>query len=414
MVRVSYGGLSAQDVVYSSGMTAARDPVRELPDGFPAPPPEAAALSGTLVRRIQACIEASGGWLPFERFMEIALYEPGLGYYSAGSTKLGAAGDFVTAPELSPLFGRCIARQLDEFLRDGFDHVLEIGGGSGALASDVLQALASSGRLPESYSILEVSAELRERQRARILATVPGLIERVEWIDSLPTGARALVIANEVLDAIPTHVVRVREGIVEELGVVIGGDGASFKREYRSAEGALLDAARLLTLPEGYETEINLRARAFVRSLGAAIDSGLVLLIDYGWSAADYYHPQRARGTLMCHYRHRAHEDPLILPGLQDITAHVDFTAIADAALEGGMEVLGYTTQAQFLVNCGITEMLAEADPTDARSYVALAGQAQKLLSPSEMGERFQVLALGKNVMRPLMGFARGDRTHTL
>jgi SAM-dependent MidA family methyltransferase len=395
-------------------MTDVRRPTRELPEGFPAPPPEAAALSATLTRRIQAEIEASGGWLPFERFMDVALYAPGMGYYSAGSTKLGPAGDFVTAPELSPLFGRCLARQVDELLRDGFDHVLEIGGGSGALAAQVLQAQAGLSRMPVRYSILDVSAELRERQRAHIAAVVPELLDRVEWIDSLPSRARAVVIGNEVLDAIPTQIVRVRDGMVEALGIVIGGEGQPFEREYRPAGGDVLAAARLVNLPEGYETEISLRARAFVKSLGAAIDSGAVLLVDYGYSSAEYYHPQRSRGTLMCHYRHRAHEDPLILPGLQDITAHVDFTAMADAALEAGMNVLGYTTQADFLVNCGISEILAEADPTDLREYAPLAAQAQKLLAPAEMGERFKVLALGKNVTLPLRGFARGDITHRL
>jgi SAM-dependent MidA family methyltransferase len=395
-------------------MTATSGPTRELPEGFPAPPPDAAALSATLTRAIQAEITASGGWLPFECFMDVVLYAPGMGYYSAGSTKLGAAGDFVTAPELSPLFGRCVARQVDALLHDGFDHVLEIGGGSGALAAQVLQAQSSVGFCPQRYSILDVSAELRERQRAHLAAAVPELLDRVEWIDSLPSGVRAVIIGNEVLDAIPTQVVRVRESRVEALGVVIGNDGKPFEREYRLAGGELSEAALLLNLPEDYETEINLRARAFVRSLGAAIDSGVVLLVDYGYSSAEYYHPQRSRGTLMCHYRHRAHEDPLILPGLQDITAHVDFTAMADAAIEAGMSVLGYTTQADFLVNCGIAEMLSETEPADLRNYVPLASQAQKLLAPSEMGERFKVLAVGKNVTTPLLGFARGDRTHTL
>jgi SAM-dependent MidA family methyltransferase len=395
-------------------MTSFRSPTERLPEGFPPPPPEGAAASAALVGIIRGEIEACGGWLAFERFMDLALYAPGLGYYSGGSTKLGAGGDFVTAPEISPLFGRSLARQLEELLRDGFDHVIELGGGSGALAAHVLQAHATSGLLPARYSILEPSAELRERQRSHIAAAVPALAERVEWIDALPNAVRAVVLANEVLDAIATRVVRVRGGTVEELGVKLGGDGASFEREYRPAGGELLEAARLLALPDGYETEINLRARALIRALGTAIERGVVLLVDYGYSSADYYHPQRSRGTLMCHYRQRAHEDPFVLPGLQDITAHVDFTAMADAALEAGMSVLGYTTQADFLVNCGIAEMLAELDATDLRAYVPAAGAAQKLLAPSQMGERFKVLALGKGVSRPLIGFARGDRTHTL
>jgi SAM-dependent MidA family methyltransferase len=383
-------------------------------DTLPPPPAEAQALSTELAGRIRTEITAAGGWLPFERFMDLALYAPGLGYYSAGSTKLGAAGDFVTAPELSPLFGRCVARQLRELAAEGFDEMLEIGGGSGALAVQILQELAAYGEAPERYLILEVSAELRERQRTRISAAAPELLQRVEWIDCLPERAHLLVIANEVLDAIPTHVVRSTRAGIEELGVAFGESDPAFQRQYRAARGELLAVARSLQLPESYETEINLRARAFTNTLADAMERGIVLLIDYGYSAAEYYHPQRSRGTLMCHYRHHAHEDPLILVGLQDITAHVDFTSAADAALAGGMEVAGYTTQAQFLVNCGITDMLAELDSSDLRSYVPVASQAQKLLSPAQMGERFKVLALAKGVSRPLTGFALGDRTHTL
>jgi SAM-dependent MidA family methyltransferase len=383
------------------------------PAALPAPPPEAQASSEALAREIRAEIGSAGGWIGFERFMELALYAPGLGYYSGGSTKLGAAGDFVTAPEVSPLFGRCVARQLEELLSRGLNRIVEIGGGSGALATHVLKALATARCLPERYSILEVSGELRERQRDAIGSATPELLERVEWLDALPASADAIVIANEVLDAIPTHVIRVAADGVEELGVGVASDGTHFERRYRPAGTQLAAAAQALALPDGYESEINLRARAFVRSLGAAIARGAVLLVDYGYSAAEYYHPQRSRGTLMCHYRHRAHEDPFAFVGLQDITAHVDFTAAADAALEAGLSVLGYASQAQFLVNCGITDMLSEVAADAFRSYAPLAAQAQKLLSPSEMGERFKVLALGRDISRPLLGFARGDRTHT-
>ncbi|MGZ9013883.1 MAG: class I SAM-dependent methyltransferase [Burkholderiales bacterium] len=383
------------------------------PNELPPPPPEAEALSAELRARIQTEIEAAGGWLSFECFMELALYAPGLGYYSAGSTKLGPAGDFITAPEHSPLFGRCVARQVEELLATGVSEVLEIGGGSGALAAEVLQALATSSRIPERYSILEVSAELRERQRARIAAAVPALFERVRWIDALPSKTQTVVLANEVLDAMPVHVVRVHDDGIDELGVALAA-GERFERQYRPATGELLSVAQTLRLPAGYETEINLRARAFTRALAASIDRGVALIIDYGYTRAEYYHPQQLRGTLMCHYRHRAHEDPLVLVGLQDITAHVDFTAIADAALESGMKVLGYTSQADFLVNCGIADMLSEADSANVRAYIPLAAQAQMLLSPAEMGERFKVLALGKGISLPLAGFTRGDRTHTL
>jgi SAM-dependent MidA family methyltransferase len=221
------------------------------------------------------------------------------------------------------------------------------------------------------------------------------------------------VIANEVLDAIPTRIVRFDRGAIEEVGVGANAENDGFERACRPASGALLEAARALDVPEPYETEINLAARAFVRTVSAMIESGAAIFIDYGFPAREYYHPQRSRGTLMCHYRHHAHDDPLSLVGLQDITSHVDFTAIADAALDAGLHVLGYTTQAQFLLDCGITDLLAETSPDDVEAYAPLASQAHKLLGPHEMGELFKVMAIGRGVAEPLVGFSR-DRTHTL
>jgi SAM-dependent MidA family methyltransferase len=379
---------------------------------LPAPPPEAEAVGERLRHRIAAEIENSGGWISFARFMELALYAPALGYYSAGSAKLGAAGDFVTAPELTPLFGSSLARQVAQVVGQGIPNLIEVGAGSGALAARLLNALESTGNLPERYLILEVSADLRERQRSRIEAEAPHLLSRVDWLDALPAPVDALLIANELLDAVPASLVRMHEGSIEEIGVTLA-DGR-FERAARPATGALLDAAKALNLPDDYETEINLAARALVRSFAAAIARGAMLFIDYGFPAAEYYHPQRSRGTLMCHYRHHAHDDPLTLVGLQDITAHVDFTSIADAAIDGGMRVLGYTAQAQFLINCGITDLLAQTPADDARTYAPLAAQAQKLLSPAEMGELFKVIAFGRGIEGPLLGFMRGDRAHTL
>jgi SAM-dependent MidA family methyltransferase len=379
---------------------------------LPAPPPEAEAVGERLRHRIAAEIENSGGWISFARFMELALYAPALGYYSAGSAKLGAAGDFVTAPELTPLFGSSLARQVAQVVGQGIPNLIEVGAGSGALAARLLSALESTGNLPERYLILEVSADLRERQRTRIEAEAPHLLSRVEWLDALPAPIDALLIANELLDAVPASLVRAREGSIEEIGVTLA-DGR-FERAARPATGALLAAAKALNLADDYETEINLAARALVRSFAAAITRGAMLFIDYGFPSAEYYHPQRSRGTLMCHYRHHAHDDPLTLVGLQDITAHVDFTSIADAALEAGLEVLGYTSQARFLVNCGITDLVAMTNAEDVRAYAPLASQTQKLLSPAEMGELFKVIAIGRGIDAPLSGFARGDRTHAL
>jgi SAM-dependent MidA family methyltransferase len=379
---------------------------------LPLPPPAAEAVGERLRHVIAAEIEAAGGWISFAHYMALALYAPGLGYYSAGSTKLGAAGDFVTAPELSTLFGRSLARQVAQVIGQGIPDVIEVGAGSGALAAELLNALDASGDLPERYLILELSADLRERQRSRIEAAAPHLLARVEWLDALPAQVDALLLANELLDAVPASLVRMSEGAIAEVGVALT-DG-NFERAARPATGELLAAAQALNLPDDYETEINLAARALVRSFAATINRGAMLFIDYGFPAAEYYHPQRSRGTLMCHYRHHAHDDPLTLVGLQDITAHVDFTAVADAAIDARMRMLGYTTQAQFLINCGITDLLAETPAHDARAYAPLAAQAQKLLSPAEMGELFKVIGFGRGVEGPLLGFVRGDRSHTL
>jgi SAM-dependent MidA family methyltransferase len=240
----------------------------------------------------------------------------------------------------------------------------------------------------------------------------PYLAERVHWIDELPARIDGVLIANEVLDAMPVHVIRTRDGAIEETG--IASDAAGFVREPRPAKGELLAVATALDLPDDYETEINLAAKAFVTTAAHALERGALIFIDYGFPAAEYYHPQRSRGTLMCHYRHRAHEDPLALIGLQDITAHVDFTSIADAAVTAGASVLGYTSQAQFLINCGITDFLAELPAADTAAYAPRASEAQKLMSPAEMGELFKVIAFGRGIDVPLLGFARGDRTHKL
>ncbi|MDB5923767.1 MAG: hypothetical protein JWN13_2703 [Betaproteobacteria bacterium] len=382
---------------------------------LPLPPADALALSAELQQQIRSEIAASGGWISFARYMELALYSPGAGYYSAGSTKLGPGGDFVTAPEISPLFGRSVARQIGQLMETGVRTIIEVGAGSGALATDLLQSLSALDRLPEHYQILEVSADFRERQRERIASAVPNAIGRVQWLETLPHSTDAILIANEVLDAMPAHVIRTRSGgHIDELGVGEDANGEAFERIFRPAGAPLLAAARALDLPDDYETEINLASRAFVKSFARRIARGALLFFDYGFPRAEYYHPQRSRGTLMCHYRQQVHTDPFVLPGLQDITAHVDFTAVADAGVEAGHRVLGYTAQAQFLINCGITDLLAETPANDARAYAPVASAAHKLLSPAEMGELFKVIALGRGIDVPLIGFTRGDRTHTL
>jgi len=372
---------------------------------LPEPDAAARAASRALLARVAQELRRGGNWMSFARYMALALHAPGVGYYASGSTKFGAAGDYVTAPELGTLFARTLARQISDLLAPG-DAVLEFGAGSGALADALTGALSEGTARPE-YLILEPSAELAERQRARLGA-------RARWLERLPERFRGVVIANEVLDAMPAHLLAWTPQGTFERGVCLE-DGLLAWCE-RPATGEVLAAAQTLRITpvERYESEINLAARAWLRSLAETLERGVVFVIDYGFPAHEYYHPQRDAGTLMCHYRHRAHDDPFFLPGLQDITTHVDFSALAHAAAEGGLQVLGYTNQAQFLVNCGITDLLGEADPSDVRRYAPLAAEAQTLLSPAEMGELFKVLALGRAVDSDLRGFTSGDRSHTL
>jgi SAM-dependent MidA family methyltransferase len=379
---------------------------------LPEPTPDAREHSERVVAHIRGEIAASGGWISFARYMELALYAPGLGYYSAGARKLGKAGDFVTAPEISPLYGQTLARQVKQVLEAGFDEVLEVGAGSGALAATLLEELERSGKTPRNYLILELSADLRERSRDTLAARVPHLLERVAWLNRLPPSFSGVVLGNEVLDAMPTHVVRVQGEKVEEGGVGMRNNRLDWS--WRVATGELLDAARSLKLPEGFRTEIPLAARAFMRSLAGVLEKGLALFVDYGFPQKEYYHPQRKDGTLMCHYRHHAHADPFFFPGLQDITSHVDFSAVAAAARESGLELAGYTSQAQFLVNCGITEVMSRTPAEDGTRFLPLANQANRLMSPAEMGELFKVIAVGRGFSAPLLGFREGDRRQSL
>jgi SAM-dependent MidA family methyltransferase len=379
---------------------------------LPSPPAEALAHSEKLVALIRGDIAANGGWIPFARYMELALYAPGLGYYTAGARKLGREGDFITAPEMTPLYGQTLARQAAEVRESGLDQILEIGAGSGALAAALLTELERLDRLPRQYYILEVSPDLRERERDLLALKVPHLLERVIWLNRLPTLYQGLIIGNEVLDAMPVHLVRAGASGIEEAGVALKHETLAWA--WRPAAAELLAAAAALQLPERYQTEIQLVARGFVSTLAQSMARGVILLIDYGFPAHEYYHAERSQGTLMCHYRHRAHTDPFFLPGLQDITSHIDFSALARAGREAGLELLGYTGQAQFLINCGITDILLRTPPENAAAYLPQASAAQQLLSPSEMGELFKVIAFGKDYALPLMGFTSGDRRHTL
>jgi SAM-dependent MidA family methyltransferase len=384
-----------------------------MPATLPAPSAEAAQHSARLTETIRSEIIAQGGWITFAHYMELALYAPGLGYYTAGAHKFGDAGDFITAPEFSPLFGRTVARQAAEIMSLSAPHIMELGAGNGKLAADMLAELEQLGSLPDSYAILEVSADLRERQQALLRNRLPHLLERVKWLDALPEKFSGAIIANEVLDALPVHLVHWWNNGINELGVA-WGEHDFIWQERDIANVALLETAKKISVPDGYVSEICLAARGLINSLAQRLEQGAILLIDYGFGEREFYHSQRNCGTLMCHYRHHAHDDPFLLPGLQDITAHVNFTSIAEGGLNAGLELMGYTSQAFFLLNCGIADFLKEVSPENLRDYLPLSAQLQRLTSPAEMGELFKVIALGRGMANSLSGFVRGDLTRLL
>ncbi|HEY6483920.1 MAG TPA: SAM-dependent methyltransferase [Steroidobacteraceae bacterium] len=367
------------------------------------------AARALIIRELQA----AGGWLSFERFMELALYAPGLGYYSAGSVKIGAAGDFVTAPEVSALFGRCVAAQCAELLRETGGDILEVGAGTGVLAATILACLDATDALPERYAILEVSADLADRQRQRLQNLPAALRQRVVWLERLPGSLRGVILANEVLDALPFQRFVIRAGAARELGVALD-EGRLTWCEGTSEPGAAADLrlAGLLRslqwqLPERYAFEVCWRLTPWIAGMAGCLERGALLLCDYGLPRPHYYHPQRLQGTLRCHFKHRAHEDPFINVGVQDITAWVDFTRVAEAAVAVGLEVSGFATQAAFLLGTGIERMVAEVRQALPRAQVA--GEARRLLMPGEMGEAFKVMALTRGVQAALRGFAYQD-----
>ncbi|HEY5102937.1 MAG TPA: SAM-dependent methyltransferase [Steroidobacteraceae bacterium] len=367
--------------------------------------------SAALARVIRTRIAEAGGWLPFDAFMDLALYAPGLGYYSAGAVKLGVGGDFATAPEMSQLFGQCLARQCAQILSATGGGILELGAGTGSMAVTVLEALAELGVLPDQYSILEVSADLAARQRGRLEALPAPLRERVTWIERLPpTPMRGVVLANEVLDALPCARFVVHAKRVRALGVAVDADGGFIEREGFADELLARHAEALvreLKLADGYRSELCWRVEPWLAGVGECLKTGTILLFDYGLPRTHYYHPQRTDGTLRCHFKHRAHNDPFILAGVQDISAWVDFTRVAEAADAAGLGLSGFTTQAAFLLGSGMEEVLGAA--ADEMTRARRAGEAVRLLLPGEMGEAFKVMALCRDFDEPLRGFALQD-----
>lgn len=396
------------------------DQLGESLSSLPLPDADALAHSRRLCDHICTIIDAAGGSIDFSRYMDLVLYAPGLGYYSAGARKFGAGGDFITAPEISPLFGRCLARQCQQVLSTlGGGDILELGAGSGKLAADLLTELASLDCLPDRYLILEVSADLRERQQQHLQQSAPQFLSRVQWLDELPAEPiEGVMLGNEVLDALPVRRLLFDKAGMSELAVTIKDD--AFTWQVREADIALQaiavpllsEYADRFILP--YCTEINLDLMAWMQGLAESLQRGMLLLIDYGYPRAEYYHPQRTSGTLICHYRQRAHDDPFMYPGLQDISASVDFTLVAEAADQAGLQVAGYTSQAQFLLGCGLDELLAEVNQDDSRAYLSLSRQAKQLTLPAEMGERFKAIALTRDVDQPLRGFIQRDQRHRL
>jgi SAM-dependent MidA family methyltransferase len=396
---------------------------------FPQPDPDALEHSASLVAHIKEHILAAGGWISFADYMNLVLYAPGMGYYSAGAHKLGVDGDFVTAPEISPLFSRCLANQCAEVLAE-LDNalVLELGAGSGVMAADMLLEFERLQCLPTEYLVLETSADLRARQAELLHERVPHLVSRVRWLDAMPEQPiSGVIVANEVVDALPVERFVINHDGPAELGVVIQAE--KLTEEMRPATGALLKSIEslqsetsLLTEP-GYTSELSLRLPAWVASLNDWLQEGVVLLFDYGFSRREYYLPERSSGTLRCYYRHRAHEDPFVWPGLQDITAWVDFSYLAEAAQAVGMEVAGYTTQAQFLLAAGLDELVAietqnyiDAGNTqdEQKKQIELAHALRQLILPGEMGESIKVMALSKGAVTAPTALAGRDMRSSL
>ena len=385
---------------------------------LPTPSPLSLEHSNKVLAHVRQEIEKAGGYISFARFMEIVLYTPGLGYYSAGNPKLGELGDFVTAPEISVLFTKCVARQCQEILQSmPAQNILEFGAGSGKFAADLLLELERVDCLPTSYSILEISADLRAKQSYLLQSRCPHLFSRVSWLDCLPDpGFQGIIFANEVLDAMPSHCFQIDKHTSKERYVSLVDDRLSWLSAPSTSPELtrrVTEINEMATLPHGYESEVNLIIPAWISAVADIFQQGVMLLFDYGYGRREYYHAERDHGTLMCYYQHHRHSDPFFLPGLQDITTSVDFTCVAEAADAGGLQIAGYTTQASFLLACGIIELANDPALTHLEQYQQ--NQAIKMLTlPAQMGELIKVIALTKNYDEPLIGFSLFDRRKDL
>lgn len=382
------------------------------------PDDHALAHSERLAAVVRQAIDDAGGHIAFSHFMQLALYAPGLGYYSAGSQKFGAGGDFITAPEISPLFSSCLAEQCVSIMASLTSAVIvEFGAGSGVMAADILLHLEARNSLPERYYIVDLSADLIQRQQHTLQDKCPHLLASVQWLTELPNKpVNAIVLANEVLDAMPVELFRQAQNSLQQVFVTYKDDSFCWLNDEIDdplLQQRLTQLTAEYPLPTDYLSEINVMLAPWLQSVSDFIDTGVVLLIDYGYSQREYYHAERYQGSLQCFYRHQVHNDPLILLGLQDITAHVDFTAVAEAALMADFSVLGFTTQAMFLLNNQLLE-LSQQHTCDDVGRFNLNQQVKQLTLPNEMGEKFKVIALGKQYLEPLQGFSVGDKLYSL
>lgn len=385
---------------------------------LPLPHAVAQAHSESLIALIKNELDKNGGTISFQRYMELALYAPGLGYYAAGCSKFGEEGDFITAPEISSLFSQTLANAILPALNED-EIILEVGAGRGRMAADILLYLKQQDKLPKEYWILELSADLRERQQETIATNIPEYLEQVKWLDELPEHFSGVVVANELLDAMPVQLFQKKENDINEINVVWQDDHFAFQFKSSFDERLVHRVKNIETelateFDSDYLSEINFAAEDWIKSIAEKLQSGIVILIDYGFPQHEYYHAQRNQGTLMCHYRHRTHPDAFVYPGLQDITAHVDFTAMADAALEAGMSILGYTNQANFLMGAGILELAGIDKQAETQQQMEMAAQVKKLTLPHEMGELFKVIGFSKNCDVVLPAFEFHDMRSSL
>ena len=389
------------------------------PASLPQPDEPSAIHSARVAEYMREKIAVAGGSISFAEFMHEALYAPGLGYYSAGATKFGGAGDFVTAPEVSPIFGRVLARQCAEVLsgvKNGA--VLEAGAGSGKLALDMLAALEELGALPSTYNILEISADLADRQQRLLQDKLPHLLGRIHWLSELPGNFDGVIVANEVADALPVERFVKRNAQVLQLRVSVGEGGFEWSEapasDQLSEAVAGIEADLERSLVDGYVSEVSLAAPKWIADLARSLRHGAMLLFDYGVSRREYYAPDRTDGWLRCHFRHHAHNNPLIYPGIQDLTAWIDFSSLADSAVKNGLEILGFQTQSQFLMGGGLTIEMEGFSELPIADQLALSGQIKTLTLPGEMGENFKCIGLGRGAISLPSAFQFADRTQTL